>query len=195
VAWAPDYVTAELLRPYVNVNMNSEDSSVNLWLANWATAVSRNVDSFCFRQFGQTALEERSYSPLWDQHECKTYVEIDDVQDITGLTVEDSNGTVITDYTLLPKNALKKGKPYERISVATNYTEDLVFNAKWGWSAVPVSIPTAAYIQASRLSARKNAPFGIAGSPSDGSEIRLLAQLDPDFMTTLRPFVRKWWAR
>lgn len=195
MAWAPDYVTAEQLKSYVNIN-HGDTSAFDLWLANWATAVSRNVDDFCGRQFGQTALvEERFYSPRWDRNECQTYLEIDDLHTTTGFVVEDNDGTAVTDYTLWPRNALVKGKPYERISFDTAYTEDLSLTGKWGWNAVPTSIPTAAYIQASRLSARKSSPLGIAGSPQDGSELRLLAKLDPDFITALRPFVRKWYAR
>ena len=56
-------------------------------------------------------------------------------------------------------------------------------------------VPTSLYIQASRLAARRGSPWGIAGSPTDGNEIRLLAQLDPDFKTTLKPFIRKWFIR
>jgi hypothetical protein len=61
---------------------------------------------------------------------------------------------------------------------------------------VPPSIPAALLLQASRLNKRRDSPFGIAGSPSaqGAGEVRLLARLDPDFITTLKPYVRKWWA-
>lgn len=189
MGWAPDYVTAAQLKSYLNIQHDDDD----LWLANWATAVSRNVDNFCNRQFGQTALENRSYTPHWDRNECLTYIEIDDLHDVTGFTLVDSDSTAITDYTLWPKNAIAKGKPYERISIDAGYTDDLVAHGKWGWTSVPTSIPTATYIQASRLNARRSSPFGVAGSPQQGSEIRLLAQLDVDFITTLKPLVRKWY--
>lgn len=191
MAWAPDYVTGNQLKSYLKIGHDDFDSLLSMW----ATAVSRNVDDCCSRQFGQTTLEERSYAPSWDRNECKSYIEIDDLHDLTGFTIEDSTSTLITDYVLWPKNALAKGKPYERISVATRYTEDLVLNGVWGWNSVPSSIPTSTYIQASRVAARRDSPFGVAGSPSDGSEIRLLAKLDPDFITTLKPYVRKWYIR
>jgi hypothetical protein len=192
VVWAPDYVTATQLKSYLNIQHDDDD----LWLANWATAVSRNVDDFCGRQFGQVAsAEARSYKPTWDRHECKTYVEIDDLQDITSFALVDSDAVAITDYELQPLNAIKKGSLYTRLVLDTYYADNLVATGKWGWTAVPASIPSGAYIQASRLAARRNSPFGVAGSPTDGSEIRLLAQLDPDFKTTLKPYVRKWYAR
>lgn len=190
MTWAPDYVTSAQLKTYLKIQHDDDD----LFIANWITSVSQNVNDHCGRQFGQVATaEDRSYTPVWDHNECKSYVEIDDIQDITGFTVEDSDGTAITDYTFYPKNAIKKGRVYERISVDTRYTRDLVFNGKWGWTSVPASIPSAFYIQASRLAARRGSPFGVAGSPKDGSEIRLLAKLDPDFIMTLRPYVRKWY--
>lgn len=192
MAWAPDYVTGDQLKNYLKIQ--NDDS--NSFLANWATAVSRNVDDFCGRQFGQVAtVEERSYKPKWDRHECKTYLEIDDLQDITGFELHDANGDEISDYDFEPTNAIKKGKVYERLLLPTYYTLNLVATGKWGWNAVPASIPTSTYIQAARINARRSSPFGIAGSPEDGSELRLLAQLDPDFKTTLKPYVRKWYAR
>jgi hypothetical protein len=192
VAWAPDYVTAAQLKNYLNIQHDNDD----LFLANWATAVARNVDDFCGRQFGQVdTVEARSYYPVWDSVECKSYIEMDDLQDITGFEIVDVDGTAFTDYEFEPLNALVKGKPYTRVVLDTYYIKKVTLTGKWGWTDVPASIPTATYIQASRLSARRNSPFGVAGSPTDGSEIRLLAQLDPDFKTTLKPFVRQWYMR
>jgi hypothetical protein len=108
------------------------------------------------------------------------------------MIVLDENATELTDYALSPVNALKKGKPYERIAVQV--CGPLTISALWGWTDVPSAVPTGAYLQAARLAARRDSPFGISGSPSEQGELRLLAQLDPDFRTSLKPFVRKWWA-
>ena len=64
--------------------------------------------------------------------------------------------------------------------------------ARWGWAAVPSTIKQATLLQASRLLARRDAPFGIAGSPDVGSEIRLLARVDPDVAVAVAPY-RRWW--
>lgn len=190
MGWAPDYVTATQLKDYLNIQHDDAD----LFLANWATAVSRNVDDYCGRQFGQVATAEtRTYKPVWDRNECKTYLEIDDIQDITGLAVTDEDAVAITDYSLEPLNAIKKGRVYTRILLPTYYTSNVTILGKWGWNTVPAAIPTSAFIQGARLNARRHSPFGVAGSPTEGSEIRLLAQLDPDFKTTLKPYVRKWY--
>jgi hypothetical protein len=196
VTWAPDYVTATELKDYLSIPDNADDAFIALWV----TTVSRNVDDFCGRQFGQTTAEDRFYTPVWDRHERTWIVEIDDVQDTTGLTVEDDDGTAValhtstTDgYTLLPRNAAVKGKPYERLKLDM-CTGEICVNVKFGWSAEPSAVKTGMFLQAARLNARRRSPFGIAGSPSEGSEIRLLAQLDPDFRTSLKPLIRHWWA-
>lgn len=193
MTWKPDYVELAGLKSYLRI----DDTVDDVFLALWITTVSRNVDDFTRRQFGQTTLEARTYTPAWDRHLCAYVVVVDDVQDVTGLAIIDENGTTVTGHTYDPVNAVKKGKPYERLilgSAATSFTGDLTVTALWGWSAVPSAVPTGVYLQAARLAKRRDSPFGIAGSPSEGSEVRLLAQLDPDFRTSLKPFVRKWWA-
>jgi hypothetical protein len=189
VTWAPDYVELAGLKSYLRIDDTADDA----FLAAWITTVSRNVDDFCGRQFGKTAAEARTYTPVWDRHIGKYVTEVDDLQDITGLAIVDENGTAVTDYTFQPVNALKRGKPYERI-LTTASTGDLTATAPWGWTAVPPAVPTGAYLQAARLAARRDSPFGISGSPQEQGEIRLLAQLDPDFRTSLKPLQRNWWA-
>jgi hypothetical protein len=189
VTWAPDYVTSAELKGYAKIPDNADDAFIALWI----TTVSRNVDEFCGRQFGQTAAESRYYTPVYDRHERAWFAEVDDVQDVTGMTVADENGTVVTDYVLLPRNAAVKGRPYERLKL-TACTGEIGVNVKWGWGAVPSAVKEGVFLQGNRLKARRVSPFGIAGSPTEGSEIRLLAQLDPDFRTSLKPLVRDWWA-
>lgn len=48
------------------------------------------------------------------------------------------------------------------------------------FSPVPATVKLATEMQASRWAKRRDAPFGIAGSPEMGSELRLLPKLDPD---------------
>jgi hypothetical protein len=195
VAWKPDYVTSAVLKSYLRIDDGADDAFVALWI----TAVSRNVDDFAGRQFGQVAAPEaRVYTPVWDRHRCQHVVDVDDLPTLTGLQIVDEDATTITGQTYEPVNALAEGRPYERLllgSAATSHSGDLTITASWGWSAVPSAVQLGVLLQGARLAARRDSPFGVAGSPSEGSELRLLAQLDPDFKTTLRPYVRKWWAR
>jgi len=196
VTWMPDYITSTQLKNYLRI----DDAADDAFIAVWITTVSRNVDDHCRRQFGQTAAaEERTYETVWDRHQCLYVAYVDDVQDVTGLTVTYEDGTAETAWTttedgyrLWPRNAAQKGRPFEQITVPS--PGPITVDVKWGWSAVPSAVPTGVYLQGARLAKRRDSPFGIAGSPSEGSEMRLLAQLDPDFRTSLKPFVRRWWA-
>lgn len=48
------------------------------------------------------------------------------------------------------------------------------------FNPVPAPVKYACMLQASRWFKRKDAPFGISGSPEMQGEMRLLAKLDPD---------------
>lgn len=200
MTWAPDYLELETLRRYLEIDDTSEDVFLQMWI----TTVSRNVDTATGRQFGKvTIAEERYYDPVYDRVTGRWYAAIDDLQDLTGLAVEDDRGTVHTPatsststsgYMLLPRNAAARGRPYERIMINASGQRELAITGLWGWNAQPAAVSTGMLLQANRLSARRKSPFGIAGSPATGSELRLLAKLDPDFETSLRPLQRKWWA-
>ena len=190
MTWKPDYVESEQLKNYLNIQDDADDAFISIWI----TTVSRNVDDHCGRQFGKVdQAETRYYTPKYDRHEGYWFAEIDDLQDTTGLTVTDENGSALTDYVLLPRNNATKGKPYERLRL-TSCTGELTAEALWGWNAVPANVKTGMFLQGAGLAARRDSPLGISGSPSEQAEIRLLAQLDPDFKTSLKGLRREWWA-
>lgn len=105
-------------------------------------------------------------------------------------------------YTLLPVNAAALGEPYTGFEYSSFPASafPLLFAiqratagvmAKWGFAAeVPPSVEYACLLQASRWFARRNSPYGIAGSPEMSSELRLLAKLDPDVAVLLAGKVR-----
>ncbi|MFI6763870.1 hypothetical protein ACIBF5_32595, partial [Micromonospora sp. NPDC050417] len=117
-------------------------------------------------------------------------VEVDDVQDVTGMTV---GGMSVADSgaVLLPDDAPERGKPYERLGFTSYPGRPLVAVALWGWTAFPAGVVGAAKLQVSRWASRRDSPYGVAGSPADGSELRLLARLDPDVATTLAGLSRR----
>lgn len=192
MTWAPDYATRAEVKLYLDLD---ETTNRDAFIDTWITTVSRNVDDHTGRQFGLVdGPEERFYTGTYDRSEMAIFADIDDLQDITGLVVKNSSGTTITDYTLLQRNALLKGKPYTQIKVPAGSGE-LSITARWGWATVPASVKTGLLLQAARLNARMDSPFGLAGSPNDGTVVQLYASLDPDFKTSLKPYVRKWWIR
>jgi hypothetical protein len=187
VGWAPDYTTVELVKRYLRIE-DPADTQDDALFTMWISAASRAVDKFTGRQFGQVeAPEERRYDSVFDRHLGCYVVEIDDLFDTDGLVVAET-----ADYDLWPLNAPQRGKPYTQIRTTTSGR--LTPTGLWGWPAFPAAVPTATLLQVARLDHRRDSPHGIAGSPSEGSEVRLLASLDPDLKTSLDAYRRTWWA-
>lgn len=185
MSWAPDYTTTARLKSYLRI----DDAADDVLLGAWITAASRNVDEHCKRQFGLVdAPEERTYWGEYDR-ECRRWVyHLDDLPALDDFTVVTATGTAVTGWTLEPGNAVQRGRPYERL--VADVCGPLTMAAPWGWATVPPSIEVGLWLMAARLASRRDSPFGIAGSPSEGSEIRLLAKLDPDMITVLKPYRR-----
>lgn len=192
MAWAPDYVTTSQLKSYLRVGDAVDDAE----LAFAITAASRAVDQDTNRQFGVlSAAEERIYRAYPDYERGYWVVEVDDFQSTTNLAVE-VDDTVVTTFLKEPRNASQRSRPWTRV-VFTSDSETLpcrasevAVTALWGWTAVPDTVKQATLLQASRFFKRRDAPFGIAGSPDQGSELRLLARVDPDVQVTLRSYRR-----
>jgi hypothetical protein len=193
MAWAPDYLTLAELKNYVRVDDDVDNTELTMAI----TAASRAVDDHCNRQFGRVAAaEERRYTGRYDYEQGLWVVDVDDLQDATGLTAE-VDGDAVTPYTLEPVNAVLNGKAWTRLVVSTDSAtlptgaaNEVTVEALWGWTAVPAAVKQATALQANRLASRRNSPYGVAGSPEAGSELRLLARVDPDVAVSLRGLVR-----
>lgn len=197
MAWAPDYVSTAEAKAFLRVTDTVDDTEIGLIV----TSVSRQIDQACHRQFGQVASPEvRTYTAVYDRHRAtpRWVVDIDDLATTTGFSFT-VGGTAVTDYTLEPRNAVLKGKVWTRLVFGDNpevtptgADDEIAATGSWGWAAVPSAVKVAGRLQTSRVLARRDSPYGVAGSPQDGSELRLLARLDPDVLTSLSPYVR-WW--
>lgn len=194
MAWAPDYITLQEFKDYKKINDDVDDVQLSIAIA----AASRAVDDCCNRQFGQVAVaEERTYTAWYDYSRGKWIVDIDDLQTAVGLSVV-VDGTTVTDYTLEPRNNVAKGLAWTRLVFGTNaevfpsWEDDYIVTptGAWGWAATPTAVKQATYIQADRFSTRRDSPYGIAGSPGEGSEMRLLSKVDPDVRVALRKYIR-----
>lgn len=202
MAWAPDYATLAEAREYVTKHSSTvDDSFIALDLA----SASRAVDRATNRQFGLVAAaEERFYTPYWDRRLCRWVIEFDDLQTTTGFlpTLQDVDGADIgdiDDYTLEPRNAAAKGRPWEALVVRptstyvpTGLRDQAAFTGQWGWTETPDPIKQATLLQTNRFTVRRSSPYGVAGSPDEGSETRLLARLDVDVAVAVGSF-RRWW--
>ena len=200
MAWKPDYVTDLELRDYRS--RNGETVPPDAFLAPAATAASRAVDLHTGRQFGKVdAAVARTYTASWDRRRGRFVVDIDDLYDAAGLAVTVAAGPV-TAPRLEPVNALADGLVYTRLVIPPESANQpargeeyqvTATSAKWGWPAVPANVRLATLMQGSRFDWRRDAPAGVAGSPDQGSEVRLLSKLDPDVAVILAGVVR-WWA-
>lgn len=210
MAWAPDYCTAAELKTHLRIADTDDDTPLGIAI----TAASRAVDRATSRQFGSTSSQSRYYV-----HDGAVYgrtkrplIAIDDVQTTSGLTVVVDNDNDATyeltltnddDFDLWPFNAALNGVPWTHLILREGssvlaafpiYERSIKVTASFGWTAVPASVKQATLIQAARFFQRRESPYGVAGSPDLGSEMRLLDRLDPDVATLLRSLQRRWGA-
>lgn len=193
MAWAPDYVTVEKLASYLRIDDPADDPELALAI----TDASRAIDHAANRQFGLIDNPEaRAYPARFDYGRGRWVVDVDDFQTATGLVVT-VDGTAVTVFGREPVNAAQKGRPWTRLAftddseaVPSCSPYEVVVTARWGWTEVPATVEQAALLQASRFFTRRNAPFGVAGSPDAGSEMRLLAKVDPDVAVSLTAYRR-----
>lgn len=191
MAWEPDYVTLTQAKLELRIDDTIDDASVTRKIA----AASRAIDQFTKRQFGQVATAEaRYYTPWYDADLRRWVAEIDDLIDTTGWSLSVDSGDDETfdeviataDTVFRPRNAVLRNRPYTQIALLPQAAapmsrpDSVKVTAKWGWATVPTTIEEATLLQVSRLLWRRDAPAGVAGSPDSGSEVRLLAKLDPD---------------
>lgn len=203
--WAPNYTTTDDLADFVR-NTGGTRDHVQLSLA--VSTASRSIDQACGRQFGSlSSAAPRYYTARWDARRGRWVVSIDDLMSTTGLVVafdsdgDESYSTTITDYVLEPRNAQADQRPWTELVVKSTSAikpsacaDGMRITALWGWDEVPAAIEQACLLQAARLLKRRDSPFGVAGSPEAGNELRLLAKLDPDVAVAVRPYRRIWGA-
>lgn len=203
MGWQPDYITTVELNAFIRVGDTVDDAQAGPAIAAASRAIDKHVTGGgrIGRQFGLVAApEQRFYTPRWSRRRGRWVVEIDDLMTQVGLAVETDAGT-ITEFDLAPRNAAQEGRPWTYIVIRPTNTVPILgevdeFGAtgRWGWTAIPPAVKEAAALQSSRLTSRRDSPFGVAGSPQLGSELRLLEKVDPDVAVTLSAYVRKGFA-
>jgi hypothetical protein len=187
MAWEPNYVLAADLADDLGISDldQIEDDTPSIELA--IAAASRAVDHACRRQFGVLdAPQARKYRAVKSDLYGGWFVYTDDLMTLDGLLVDGVAPATAPD--VWPLRAGPLGRPWERMAVSCGGVHEIA--AKWGWTAVPDTIEQATRIQAARFFKRRDAPFGVAGSPESGSEMRLLNKVDPDVDVMLARYKR-----
>lgn len=188
--YGPDYVTVADFKSWLRVDPDDDDDDTHLQRA--VTAACRAVDEHCNRQFGLVPAPVEYVADVWGRDECGRWLaSLPDLMTTTGLVVVADGSTVAAEsYVLQPRNAAFRERPWTSIAVDSGTRGDVVVTGRWGWSAVPAAVAQATLLQASRFLIRRDSPFGIAGSPDNGNELRLLARVDADVAVSLRGYRR-----
>lgn len=197
MAWKPNYATNLEVASIILEATGLAESDA--WIPLVATAASRAVDSHTHRQFGLLAdpaeviCDDASYRA----ERGRWVVPIPDLMTTVGLAITVAGESVTTGYKLEPATAALDSKPWTRLALPygalylwTDGGSDVAVTAKWGWSAVPDTVKAATLLQVQRFYMRRGSPFGVAGSPDVGSELRLLSKVDPDVGVMLHDYVR-----
>lgn len=202
------YADLASFKTFVRIPEADETDDAELLLA--LGAASRSIDHHCDRTFGPAGDDAAVwYGDLscWNSPYRNAFlVRVPDLMDTDDLAVDldlDDSGTWATPVIGAvpgPVNAPYEGKPWQYLTLpaGTSYTATpgaVRVTAKFGWTAVPDDVREACLLQAHRLFRRRDAAFGIAGSPDMGNELRLLTKLDPDVAVLLRNVKRYWGAR
>lgn len=208
MALHPDYVTAAQLK--FSLGIPAADTADDALVAIVVSAASRAVDAHCGRQFG-VAGSAVARVETWDGRllDGRPALEVSDFQTLTGLAVTtvDTAGvdqttlTVSVDFDPWPANAAADSRPWTHLvarpGAAASFPRHhrgMKVTANWGWTAVPKLVENATLLQAARWYKRKDAPFGVAETPSGGEGFRLLDRLDADVALSLQSLRRVWGA-
>lgn len=189
------YATLSVVKANIDgLTSSTYDSAIELAVE----AVSRSIDKHLGRRF-YAASETRYFSP-WDHH----YLETDDLLSVTSLKTDKDGDQSYADtwgagdYNLMPLNAALDGGPYTAIQTRSDgdyrfpiAQAGVQIIGSFGYAATaPEPIQSATILQTERLFRRKDAPFGIAGSPEIGAAT-VNVTLDPETEFLLRGYVRQ----
>jgi hypothetical protein len=187
MAWEPDYVEVDELADDVGISDADQIDDDTDRLARAIAAASDAINVACRRQFGLVdAVEPRRYRAVKSGLYGGWFVYIDDLMTLDGLLVDGAAPATPPD--VWPLRSAPLARPWERMAVPSGGVHTIT--ALWGWTAVPKTVKAATLLQANRFFKRTDAPFGVAGSPESGSEMRLLAKVDPDVDVMLRRYKR-----
>lgn len=185
------------LKAALRISDATDDTLLTLAL----DAATELVNAHCGRTFTASVVAStRLFNPSGRR------VEVDDIYNTAGLIVNYGGTAIVAivenvspGYQLLPLNAPGLGEPYTAIDLGSTAAFGAFWygqfkirvTALWGYSAeIPKSVKQATVLQASRIFSRRQSPYGVAGSPEMGAELRLLAKVDPDVAVMLSSFVK-----
>lgn len=208
--WKPDYTTLAQLKAALRITDTDDDPMLQIAITASSRAIDAHCNrqfgllavptARYYTPRPEEVRPSRLHGSLTGGYWHRYVVDIDDLMTSTGLVVKtdpdgdgnfDTTLVLDTDFRLAPWNANADGRPWTRLVPILgpvgftglwfpNLERSVQITAQWGWSAIPNEVQQACILQAARLFTRRLAPFGIAGSPDIGTQMRLLAKLDAD---------------
>lgn len=180
------YCTLAELR--AKIDYTASNTTDDAELESVIEAASRNIDDYTRRVFYQLDGATRYYTPTH-----RHFLRIDDIRTFTSVDVNGVTWVKDTDFYATPYNP-KTDYPWtgietilgKRLTVGVQRSVTIV--GDFGWQAVPPQIKQATLLEASRLHARRTAPFGVAGQQDTGIAF-LGAVNDPQARVLANPFV------
>lgn len=187
------YLTLDEAKSYLGISDTDDDVSIELAVE----AASRAIDDWCGRRF-YTATETRYYTS-----DSGTVLDVDEFTSITTLKTDgDGDGTFGTvwassDYVLEPFNAAADGRPYTRITKATNgnYSfpstrRGVEIAGSFGWPSVPDAVKQACAIQTGVIFKRATEGAAPIVNLTDGTTLHSSRFLDRTVELLIRPYRR-----
>lgn len=189
---ANEYATLAELKDARRITDTNDDAALSRAL----TRASRAIDRRTGRRFYlDTTTSARTFFTaervLYGR--CGQEIIVDDIGSTSGLAVAVGDGTTwtaVTDYSLLPSNAIARGRPVTALRrdwSCWDGSDQVQVTARWGWPSIPDDIAEATYLLANRRFMRRDSPEGVSGWSSEGPF--RVSRFDPDIEDLIGPFV------
>ncbi len=189
---------ATLVEIKARLGIVTGDTADDTKLESVVEGISRAIDNHCGRRFYLDASDATRYFTA----EFADLLYAGDLVSVTSLfTDEDGDRTyertwATTDFDLDPPNAALDSWPYTSIATTpkglyafpVGIRKGVKLVGKWGWPAVPKPISEACLLAGEKLFKRKDAIFGVVGSPEMGV-LKQMMRDDPDLAILLEPYV------
>jgi hypothetical protein len=184
------YATLQELKTWLGITGATDDARLELAIE----GASRAIDTECSRRFFATTLTKffATDDPMrFDVDDDLLSVTSIDI-DLTGLRAY--TALSVTDYELEPEVA-----PYRQVFIAPGSSQSFPVEQRravrvvgsWGYNATgshPQAVNRACLILATRYFKRKDAPFGVLGTPELG--FMRVTSRDPEVRALLQPYRR-----
>lgn len=187
-----------MVNPYATLvdlkaRLDITNSDYDVVLEQVIEAASRQIDGWCGRAF--TAGD--SVRRLTADSSCLIILP-EDLYEITSIAVDrDGDGVYETPWDVTDVDSQPYPGPYQVLRPRSGkafptHRYALQVTGLWGFGGdVPPVIREACLLQAARLYKRKDAPFGVTGSPEHG-QMQTISRIDPDIKELIAPYIRHW---